>query len=304
MAGSTGTGPSVSAHEAADETADAAVDAAVDGSAHRPTLVRDDPAPEVPQGAAGGERPAGRHRAPAGTPRPARGLLRHGRRRSPRSGSAARELGLVVVVALLLSLLVKTFLVQAFSIPSGSMEPTLHGCPGCTDDRILVDRTSRWRTGIHRGDVVVFHDPGGWLDETAGPGGLAGGIEQALAFVGLLPAPGERDLVKRVIGVGGDVVEGRDGRVLVDGVPLDEPYVHPGDAATAVDFRVVVPPGSLWVMGDHRSDSADSRAHRAEPGHGFVPLSDVVGRAVAVAWPLSRAGTLPRPATFDQPGLR
>jgi signal peptidase I len=209
-----------------------------------------------------------------------------------------------VVVALLLSLLVKSFLVQAFSIPSGSMEPTLHGCPGCTDDRILVDRTSRWRTGIHRGDVVVFHDPGGWLDEAAAPGGLTGGIERALAFVGVLPSPGEHDLVKRVIGVGGDVVEGRGGRVLVDGVPLDEPYVHPGDAATAVDFRVVVPSGSLWVMGDHRSDSADSRAHRDDPGHGFVPLSDVVGRAVAIVWPLSRAGGLSRPATFGQPGLR
>ncbi|HEU4675584.1 MAG TPA: signal peptidase I [Motilibacteraceae bacterium] len=293
MTGSTGTGASVQAGAPSGPTV-------LDGGTASPDASR-----PAGQSGSSAERGPGRHRAPAGTGRqPARGPLRRGRRRAPRRGSAARELGLVVVVALLLSLLVKTFLVQAFSIPSGSMEPTLHGCPGCTDDRILVDRTSRWRTGIHRGDVVVFHDPGGWLPEGAAPGGLTGAIERALAFVGVLPSPGEHDLVKRVIGVGGDVVEGRDGRVLVDGVPLDEPYVHPGDAPTAVDFRAVVPPGSLWVMGDHRSDSADSRAHQASPGHGFVPLSDVVGRAVAVVWPLSRAGGLHRPATFDQPGLR
>jgi signal peptidase I len=214
-----------------------------------------------------------------------------------------REMALVLLTALVVSLLVKTFLVQAFFIPSGSMEPTLHGCPGCTGDRVLVDKLTTRTGSIHRGDVVVFADPGGWLTRPVAETGLQGSLREALTFIGLAPSDTESDLIKRVIGVGGDTVEGRDGRVYVNGLRLLEPYVYPGDSPSIRDFKVTVPRGELWVMGDHRDASADSRAHPQSPGHGFVPVADVVGRAFAIAWPPSRAGLLGRPPTFDQQGL-
>ncbi len=215
--------------------------------------------------------------------------------------SYLRELPGIVITALVISVLIKTFLVQAFYIPSGSMENTL-----LVDDRVLVNKLTDKSDEVHRGDVVVFRDPGGWLNgpsATTGSGPVSW-LRDALVFVGLAPAVGEEDLIKRVIGVGGDKVACCDqSRVTVNGVPLDEPYLFPDDDPSLEEFAVTVPKGELWVMGDHRSVSEDSRAHRNQPGKGFVPIDDVVGRAFTIVWPLDRTQLLRRPATFDKPAL-
>jgi signal peptidase I len=176
------------------------------------------------------------------------------------------------------------------------------------NDRVLVNKLADKPDEIHRGDVVVFRDPGGWLNgpgEGSSRGGLLGLVRDGLVFVGLAPAAGEEDLIKRVIGVGGDTVACCDqGRLTVNGVPLDEPYLYPGDDPSSDPFGpFTVPAGSLWVMGDHRSVSEDSRAHRGQPGKGFVPVDDVIGRAFTIVWPLDRARLLHRPPTFDNPKL-
>ena len=213
---------------------------------------------------------------------------------------AAREVAVVLVVALLLSLLITPFLAQAFFIPSGSMENTL-----LVGDRVLVSKLTPRFSDVHRGDVVVFSDPGGWLegegvavDESSGVGGA---IKNALAFVGVLPQDSGDHLIKRVIGVPGDHVTCCDvrGRVTVNGVAVDETaYLHPGETAGSSPcsgtFDVTVPAGDLWVMGDNRSVSADSRCHQSEHG-GMVPLDDVVGRAFVVVWPLDRLGSVSVP---------
>ena len=220
-----------------------------------------------------------------------------------RRRSFLRELPVIVITALVISMLIKTFLFQAFFIPSGSMEPTLQGCPGCLGDRVLVDKLVSHTGGIHRGDIVVFRDSAGWLHGQAPSPGLAGHLHNALEFIGVAPSSTESDLIKRVIAVGGDTVEGRNGTIYVNGHRLSEPYVFPGDSPSGSNFTVTVPAGKLWVMGDHRAASADSRAHQQGPGHGFVPVSDVVGRAFVIIWPLNRATVLHRPTTFDQPAL-
>jgi signal peptidase I len=214
-----------------------------------------------------------------------------------------KELPLLVAVALVLALLIKTFLVQAFSIPSGSMQNTLQ--PG---DRVLVDKLTPWfGSKPERGDVVVFHDPADWLGDEGAP--HSNPVQKAFGFVGLMPASGERDLIKRVIAVAGDTVQCQGtGPVKVNGTPLDEPYVLAGNTPCTDDgiggqFTVTVPKGTIWVMGDHRQNSEDSRYHQHDTTHGFVPVSDVVGRAVAVAWPLDRWATLPVPGTFSRPGI-
>jgi signal peptidase I, bacterial type len=207
-----------------------------------------------------------------------------------------------LVVALLLSLLIKTFLLQAFLIPSGSMEDTL-----LVGDRVLVNKLADKPDEIQRGDVVVFRDPGGWLPANNDGGGVRAAIHNALAFVGVVPSTTESDLVKRVVGVGGDRIVCCDSqkRITVNGVPLTEPYLYPGDRSTPslAKFTVRVPQDRLWVMGDHRSDSADSRFHLGDPGGGFVPVDDVVGRAFARVWPIGRVGWLKQPATFRQARL-
>ncbi|MFF3563609.1 signal peptidase I [Streptomyces sp. NPDC002574] len=213
-----------------------------------------------------------------------------------------QELPILVVVALVMALGIKTFFVQAFSIPSGSMQNTLQ-----VGDRVLVDKLTPWfGAKPQRGQVVVFRDPGGWLDDQpAREGGATQNVvTRVLAFVGLMPSTDEQDLIKRVIAVGGDTVTCESGKpVEVNGQALDEPYIYPG--ATPCDDlpvgTVTVPKDHLWVMGDHRDASRDSRAHVEEPGGGFVPLDDVIGRAFVVAWPLPRWSSLPVPATFDRP---
>jgi signal peptidase I len=220
----------------------------------------------------------------------------------PRRGrSFLRELPVIVVTALVISVLIKTFLIQAFFIPSGSMETTLHGCPACLGDRVLVNKLVTHAGGVHRGDIVVFRDSSGWLSAGSPTPGLRGHIRNALEFIGVAPSSTESDLIKRVIGVGGDTVEGHNGRVFVNGTRLDEPYVYPGNSPSEGNFSVTVPAGKLWVMGDHRAASADSRAHQGDPGRGFVPERDVIGRAFVIVWPLNRATLLHHPATFDQP---
>lgn len=207
------------------------------------------------------------------------------------------ELPLLVGIALILALLIKTFLVQAFSIPSDSMQNTLQ-----QGDRVLVDKLTPWfGSEPERGEVIVFHDPDGWLDDVAVDPPNA--FQEALSFIGLAPSAEEKDLIKRVIGVGGDTVEcAGDGPVKVNGKALDEPYVFPGNTPCSNDpkgtFKVTVPPGKLWVMGDHRQASSDSRYNTDDRNKGMVPVDEVVGRAVVVAWPVGRWSTLPIPDTF------
>jgi signal peptidase I len=206
-----------------------------------------------------------------------------------------QELALLLGIALVLAILIKAFLMQAFYIPSASMNDTL-----VENDRILVQKVSYWGGGSpHRGDVVVFSDPGGWLDpsESRVPGNP---VARVLEAFGLYPTGGH--LVKRVIGVGGDEVKCCDarGRITVNGVPLNEAsYLAAGAQPSLIDFDVKVKPGYVWVQGDNRPNSADSRVHLGDPGGGQVPADDVVGKVFAVVWPLSHAKLMHTPATFD-----
>ncbi|MEV5338036.1 signal peptidase I [Streptomyces sp. NPDC052676] len=214
-----------------------------------------------------------------------------------------KELPILIGIALVLALLIKTFLVQAFSIPSDSMQDTLQ-----RGDRVLVDKLTPWfGSEPERGEVVVFHDPGNWLAGEIPPEPNA--LQTFLSWIGLMPSSEEKDLIKRVIGVGGDTVECKgSGPVKVNGKALNEPYIYPGSTPCTVDstggqFKVTVPDGYIWVMGDNRQNSRDSRYNRAEKYRGMVPVDKVVGRAIVKAWPVTRWGTLPVPDTFDQPGL-
>lgn len=215
----------------------------------------------------------------------------------PKKGSLLRELPILIVVALAVSIVVKALLVQAFYIPSGSMENTLR-----INDRVVVNKLGNFFVDIKRGDVVVFRDPGGWLG-TVVPNnepGIQSKIREGLVAVGLLPDPADQDLIKRVIGVAGDHVKCCDGagRVTVNGQPLDEPYLYPLNKPSLMQFDVTVPKDSIWVMGDHRSNSEDSRYHQDDARKGMVPLSAVQGRAFMVIWPWNHAKLLHRPATF------
>lgn len=212
-----------------------------------------------------------------------------------------KELPLLIGIALLLALLIKTFLVQAFSIPSESMMDTLK-----RGDRVLVDKLTPWfGSEPERGEVVVFHDPGGWLEGEPTPDPNA--LQKFLSFIGLMPSAEEKDLIKRVIAVGGDTVSCKEGgKVILNGKALDETsYIKPGSTPCGDKpfGPITIPEGRIWVMGDNRQNSMDSRWHQELPGGGTVSNEDVVGRAIVVAWPVTRWSTLPVPDTFDQPGL-
>jgi signal peptidase I len=226
-------------------------------------------------------------------------------RRRRRRGSFLRELPVLLIIAFGLAVLIKTFLVQAFFIPSGSMERTLHGCPGCSGDRVLVNKlTYRFREP-RPGDIVVFRGGESWAPEAqfAQPSNPVQRVFRAIgSAIGVAP-PGEKDFIKRVIAVGGQVVQCCDahGRVIVDGHALNEPYVYISDTQgyRPTPFGpVTVPKGRLWVMGDHRDQSADSRAHISDPDQGTVSSHDVIGKAFVIVWPPSRWATLGNPATF------
>ena len=189
------------------------------------------------------------------------------------------EVVLLVVGVFVVGLVVKTFLVALFYIPSGSMQETLQ-----IGDRVAVNKLVYHFRSVERGDIIVFDGSGLFTPE----------------------AGDEHDFIKRVIGIAGEHVVccNPSGQITVNGVALDEQsFLYPGNPPSLVPFDVRVPEGRLWVMGDHRSASADSRSHLGDPGGGFVPVSRVVGRAMAVIWPLSDAKVLQIPGTFDQPGL-
>ena len=203
------------------------------------------------------------------------------------------DIPVTIAVALGVVLLITTFLVKPFSIPSGSMEDTLQ-----VGDRVLVNRAVFKVRDVKRGDVVVFDGSGSFVPPQVAPD--RDPITGALVWVGQsfgLVAPDSTDFIKRVIGTGGDRVTCCDaqGQLTVNGAPMVEDYLFPGDAPSLQPFDVEVPDGMLWVMGDHRSASADSRSHMGDPGGGFVPESSVVGRAVTVVWPISRIQNIPLP---------
>ena len=207
-----------------------------------------------------------------------------------RKGSVLREFPILVIVALAVSLVIKSFLVQFFYIPSGSMENTLQ-----INDRVAVNKLPFISKNIDRGDVVVFRDPSNWLPEPYAntQNQVIEKIKEGLVIVGVLPNPAKQYLVKRVIGVAGDTIVAKNGVVTINGQQADEPYIFAGNKASEVDFNVTVPEGKLWVMGDHRGASADSRYHQDDVNNGFVPVSKVTGRVVAIIWPFKNAGTVP-----------
>jgi signal peptidase I len=200
-----------------------------------------------------------------------------------------KDLVIIVGAALLISFVVKTFLFRSFFIPSASMENTLQ-----IDDRIIVSELVPDLFPLENGDVVVFSDPGGWLPphQATDPDIFTAALDLIATVVGFGGSDSEDHLVKRLIGLPGDRVSCCDdkGRLQVNGVSVDEPYIvkpSPDDPASGMEFDVTVPEGSLWVMGDNRYDSADSRYNQDKPGDGFVPIDKVVGRAIVVSWPVS-----------------
>lgn len=200
-----------------------------------------------------------------------------------------RDVVIIFVVAVLVSFLIKTFLIRSFYIPSGSMETTL-----MINDRIIVNELEPALMPIHHGDVVVFTDPGGWLPPAppVKQNPISATVDNILGFVGLSAPDSDDHLVKRVIGLPGDHVSCCNalGQLSINGTPLREPYITlpPGQINASHPFNVVVPKGELWVLGDNRWDSKDSSMNQNLPGHGFVPIKDVVGRAILISWPISR----------------
>jgi len=273
---------------AAGGTADGAAKAADDGARAEAAS---------PGGEAAGPGSASAGSASAG-PASAAGRGAAGRR-PRRKRSFWREFPILVVIALLLAVVIKTYVVQAFFIPSGSMENTLE-----INDRVLVNKLVYDVRSIHRGDIVVFNGDGSWDPGTV-PVDTNFAVKFAQGFASMFGFghPGDI-LIKRVIGLPGDHVACCDaqGRVTVNGVPLSEQsYLYPGNVPSEIRFSIVVPPGRLWVMGDHREISDDSRDHQQDPGGGTVPESAVVGRAFVIIWPPSRWRFLPIPGTFEQP---
>ena len=223
-------------------------------------------------------------------------------RSSDKKGSFWKELPILIVIALVLAFVIRTWVMQAFYIPSGSMENTL-----LVDDRVLVNKVVYQVRDIERGEVVVFSGDGSWDDPTVvAPPESTNPISNGFTWVQqqLGAAPTGKEYIKRVIGLPGDTVECCDdqNRILVNGVPLDEEaYLYPGSVESHTEFGPIeVPEDHLWLMGDHRAISHDSRRNQNNPGGGAVPIDHVVGRAFVIIWPFSQAGTLSIPATFDE----
>ena len=244
------------------------------------------------------------------------GSGRHSHAKRP-NRSLVRELPILVLVALVIAIVIKTFIVQAFVIPTGSMQDTLE-----LQDKILVNKLVYHFRPIHAGDIVVFDGAGSWNAPATGSGTSTGLVARAYddtlrklfdSVGGLFGTPiGQTDYVKRVIGVPGDHVAccNGHGQVTVNGVPLNElSYLYPGDRSNShpfgipAHFNVTVPKGYLWVLGDHRGISDDSRGHEADPGNGMIPEAEVIGRAFVIVWPPSQWRILPIPSTFEQPGI-
>ena len=198
-----------------------------------------------------------------------------------------RSVVLALGIALLAWGLVRALVVDVFYIPSSSMEPLL--VPG---DRIAVARPLLDGQPVQRGDVVVFDGRGSFAPLGSGRGWVDDAVRGTAEWFGVLAS--ETVYVKRVVGIAGDRVRccTPDGSLEVNGVPLDEPYVYPGDAASEQAFDVVVPPGRVWLLGDHRSASADSRSLLGAPGGGMVRTDKIIGRPMAILWPLDRLGHL------------
>ena len=207
----------------------------------------------------------------------------------PRKGSLLREFPILIIVALAVSIVIKTFLVQFFFIPSGSMENTLQ-----INDRVAVNKVPFIGKSIKRGDVVVFRDPDNWLPEpyVGDQNKFIAKIKDGFVAVGVLPNPAKQYLVKRVIGVAGDKVEccSKDKKLMINGVEIDEPYIFAGNTASDTNFNVTVPAGKIWVMGDHRGASADSRFHQDDINNGMVPNSKITGKVVGIIWPIKHLG--------------
>jgi len=208
-----------------------------------------------------------------------------------------KEILIIAVMALVLSFIVKTWLIQAFYIPSGSMENTL-----VRDDRVIVSKLTPGPFDLNRGDIVVFRDPGNWLGTVpeTNEGGTRESVRRVLQFVGLVPDDSDDHLIKRVIGLPGDHVVccDKNGQLTINGVSITEPYIKPGDTPGGgkASFDITVPPGKVWVMGDHRSDSSDSRFHDDGTGAtGSVPIEDITGRSVMIVWPIDHVKWLSVP---------
>ncbi|SDC65470.1 signal peptidase I [Actinokineospora iranica] len=207
-----------------------------------------------------------------------------------------QELPILIGIALVLTFLIHTFIARVFVIPSESMEQTLHGCPGCYGDRILVDKLTYRFTEPQAGDVIVFERPGTWNRSEFRANRSDNEVVRWLQGIGAqfgLAAPDEDDVVKRIIAIGGQTVRCCDerNRVLVDGKPLDEPYIHwdPGTSNQQEEFSpVAVPEGLLFVMGDNRNNSGDSRTQGNGGLNGLVPVDNVIGKARAIILPPSR----------------
>ena len=222
-------------------------------------------------------------------------VLRPRARRSRSIWPLVRDILVIVAVAILISFVIKTFLVRSFYIPSGSMEQTL-----LVKDRILVDELTPRFSDYERGDVMVFRDPGGWLPVSTRPAQppIVQSFDWLLSLVGITASDSEDHLIKRIIGVGGDHVVCCNalGQITVNGTPIDETsYLNLSEGQTAprdLPYDVTVPEGSLWVLGDNRDNSQDSRYHMDQPSGGFVPVENVVGRAFLITWPLGRFGTI------------
>lgn len=230
---------------------------------------------------------------------PRRSARRRGRSDDRREGGKSpggavvgflKETTIVLAIALVLSVLLKTFLIQAFYIPSESMQNTLQ-----VGDRLIVNKLKPDHQELRRGDIVVFVDPGGWLRPQNQEPPL---LQKALTWVGLLPQHANEHLIKRVIGMPGDHVEccDEEGRILVNGEPLDETYIYPGADPSLKEFDVTVPAAHLWLLGDNRPRSQDSRYSEGAVGGGFVPVRNVVGTAWVIIWPFEHMTVLKNPA--------